>query len=319
VIYNLLIVCVVVYAAYVGSRRGWVLACFELSSFVIATALALLSYRFIGAGLHLIPGFTIALGEVAGFLVIWIITELTCAIIVRFALLPKIPHHVHLSPLSEAGGAFFNGCKGLMAISLMLLVFAGSPLSAGTKQIVTDAAVPSFILYSSGQLQSLFSSGLGNDLNQSLNFFTVTNEPESEERILLGFTTTGKPDPEAEIQLLALLNKERTNRGLHPLTMNEKARVESRAYSEEMFAHGYFSHIDAGGHSPFDRMKAGGVKFDLAGENLALAPTVTLAHQGLMNSPGHRANILNSNYRTVGIGIVDGGQYGLMVTQDFTD
>jgi uncharacterized protein YkwD len=269
--------------------------------------------------LHSVPGFSLALGNVAAFLLIWIIAELTCALVVRFALLPRIPHHVHLSPLSEAGGAFFNGVKGLMAVALGLVVFAGLPLSASTKQTVTDAAIPNFILYSTGQLQTFIDSGLGSDLSQSLNFFTVTNEPESDERIELGFTAKGTPDQAAETQLLALVNHERTSRGLHPLTMNSKARLEARDYSEEMLAHGYFSHIDANGHTPFDRMKAGGVKFDLAGENLALAPTVPLAHQGLMNSPGHRANILNPNYRTVGIGIEDAGPYGLMVTQDFTD
>jgi uncharacterized protein YkwD len=86
-----------------------------------------------------------------------------------------------------------------------------------------------------------------------------------------------------------------------------------------MFARGYFSHISPEGKSPFDRMKAGGVSFGSAGENLALAPTLELAHQGLMNSPGHRANILSPKYKTVGIGIINGGPYGLMVTQDFSD
>lgn len=318
-IYDLLIVCMIAYTAYVGSHRGWVLAAFELASFTIATALALLSYRPVGQWLHSIPGFTLALGDVAAFLLIWIVAELSCALIVRFKLLPRIPHHVHFSPLSRAGGAVFNGVKGLIAVSLTLVVFAGLPLSSDTKQTVTEAAIPKLILYSSSQLQSLVATGLGSDLGQTLNFFTVTSEPESDERILLGFTTTGTPDPAAETQLLALVNQERTSRGLHPLSMNDKGRTEARAYSQEMLTHGYFSHVDATGHTPFDRMKAAGVKFDLAGENLALAPTVALAHQGLMNSPGHRANILNPNYRTVGIGIENAGPYGLMVTQDFTD
>jgi uncharacterized protein YkwD len=86
-----------------------------------------------------------------------------------------------------------------------------------------------------------------------------------------------------------------------------------------MFADGMFSHVDNDGQSPFDRMHHGGVTFDVAGENLALAPTLTLAHQGLMNSPGHRANILSPDYRAVGIGVIDGGSYGLIVVQDFTD
>ena len=54
-----------------------------------------------------------------------------------------------------------------------------------------------------------------------------------------------------------------------------------------------------------------------AGENLALAPTLAGAHQGLMLSPGHRANILRPQFGRLGIGILDGGAQGLMVTQNF--
>jgi uncharacterized protein YkwD len=64
-------------------------------------------------------------------------------------------------------------------------------------------------------------------------------------------------------------------------------------------------------------MRRGGLKSRAAGENLALARTLPMAHQGLMDSPGHRANILRPAFGRVGIGILDGGRYGLMVTQNF--
>jgi len=84
-----------------------------------------------------------------------------------------------------------------------------------------------------------------------------------------------------------------------------------------MFARGYFAHDTPEGRSPFDRMKEARVQFLTAGENLALAPTLSIAHQGLMNSPGHRANILRPQFGRVGIGIMDGGMRGLMVSQEF--
>ena len=77
-----------------------------------------------------------------------------------------------------------------------------------------------------------------------------------------------------------------------------------------MFANGYFSHYDQHNTSPFDRMKSVGISYTSAGENLALAPNVNLAMQGLMNSPGHRANILSTSFHKVGIGVVDGGIRG---------
>jgi uncharacterized protein YkwD len=225
-----------------------------------------------------------------------------------------------LSRPSRLGGAFLAAVKTAAIITLGLTVFAGLPLSAASKYPVTGSFVARHLLAAGGKLPGSLAAGLGRDLNDSLNFFTVTAEPESEELIELGYTTTDVTiDQTAEDAMLVMLNHERTSRGLPALKLNLKARAVARTYSADMFARGYFSHINPEGKSPFDRMHDGGVKFGSAGENLALAPTLQQAHDGLMKSPGHRANILSPNYNAVGIGIVDGGPYGIMVTQDFTD
>ena len=78
-----------------------------------------------------------------------------------------------------------------------------------------------------------------------------------------------------------------------------------------------FNHTSPTYGSPFDVLKANGIAYRYAGENIAGAPTVERAHNALMQSPGHRANILNPNYNYIGIGIVDGGRYGKMYTQTF--
>src|ERR1019366_8994471 len=106
---------------------------------------------------------------------------------------------------------------------------------------------------------------------------------------------------------------------LQALKVNPAARAVARSYGQAVLATGYFSHIDRVGHSPFDRLRAAGVPYGAAGENLALSPGILQAHQALMNSAGHRANILSPIFRTVGIGIIDAGQYGYIVVQDFTD
>jgi uncharacterized protein YkwD len=64
-------------------------------------------------------------------------------------------------------------------------------------------------------------------------------------------------------------------------------------------------------------MKAQGITYRYAGENLAGADTVERAHTNLMNSAGHRANILNPNFTKIGVGVVHGGPYGLMISQEF--
>lgn len=64
-------------------------------------------------------------------------------------------------------------------------------------------------------------------------------------------------------------------------------------------------------------MKAEGISYKTAGENLAGAPSVDHAHTSLMNSAGHRRNILNPAFTHIGIGIINGGPYGMMFTQMF--
>ena len=91
----------------------------------------------------------------------------------------------------------------------------------------------------------------------------------------------------------------------------------ARAHSNDMFVRGYFAHNTPEGKNPFDRMKEARISYLAAGENLALAQTLEIAHTGLMNSPGHRANILNPAFGRLGIGIMDGGFYGLMISQEF--
>ncbi|MGH7246459.1 MAG: CAP domain-containing protein, partial [Candidatus Levyibacteriota bacterium] len=78
-------------------------------------------------------------------------------------------------------------------------------------------------------------------------------------------------------------------------------------------------HYTLQGLSPFDRMSAADIIYTFAGENLAFSPNVNLAMQGLMNSKGHRENILSKNFHRVGVGVLDAGVYGEMFVQEFTD
>jgi uncharacterized YkwD family protein len=122
---------------------------------------------------------------------------------------------------------------------------------------------------------------------------------------------------QAEQQMLDLVNRERVNLGLRPLQADLQLTRLARLKSQDMINKNYFAHQSPTYGSPFDMMRADGVTYRYAGENLAGAPTVDRAHSGLMNSSGHRANILNVNYTHIGIGAVSGGPYGMMFTQMF--
>ncbi|MDB4895735.1 MAG: hypothetical protein JWN15_1997 [Firmicutes bacterium] len=120
-----------------------------------------------------------------------------------------------------------------------------------------------------------------------------------------------------EQQMLDLVNQERTNAGIAPLKADPQLTKIARLKSQDMINGNYFSHQSPTYGSPFDMMKTYGITYRTAGENIAGNQSVAAAHTALMNSAGHRANILNSQFNYVGIGIVHGGQYGVMFTQDF--
>jgi uncharacterized protein YkwD len=124
-------------------------------------------------------------------------------------------------------------------------------------------------------------------------------------------------DPDAETRMLELVNAERARAGLRPLVADERVRAVARDHSADMFRTGYFSHTSPSGDGPAERIRRGGIPFLAAGENLALAPTVDVAHSGLMASPGHRQNILTPEFSRIGIGVVSAGPHGRMFTQNF--
>ena len=144
----------------------------------------------------------------------------------------------------------------------------------------------------------------------------VSNEPMPLELGPLGELAL---DPDAEAAMLDLVNLERQRQGLGTLRADEELRQVARAHSREMFERGYFGHTSPYTGSPFDRLRAARVPFLVAGENLAFAPTVRLAHDGLMDSPGHRENILRPQFGRVGIGVIRSPLRGRMFTQAFAN
>jgi uncharacterized YkwD family protein len=122
-----------------------------------------------------------------------------------------------------------------------------------------------------------------------------------------------------EQKVVELTNQERTKAGLQPLKAdNSTLSKMARAKSQDMSDKNYFDHQSPIYGSPFDMMKKFGISYKTAGENIAAGQkTPEEVVQGWMNSPGHRANILNASFTTIGVGYVQGGSYGSYWTQEF--
>jgi len=117
-------------------------------------------------------------------------------------------------------------------------------------------------------------------------------------------------------QILTLVNAQRADAGCHPLTASSSLDKLAQNFSDDMAARGFFDHTDPDGHTPWDRAKALGIT-NLGGENIARGQADAQAVMtAWMNSPGHRANILNCDYKTLGVGI-HFGPGGPWWTQDF--
>ncbi|TFE01790.1 serine protease [Jeotgalibacillus salarius] len=107
-----------------------------------------------------------------------------------------------------------------------------------------------------------------------------------------------------KLQLFDLTNAARVAHGLNTLEWNEAVSETARKHSVDMAENRFFSHTNQAGESPFDRMNADGISYTVAGENLAYGQySAIFAHEGLMNSLGHRENILKPEYGHLGVGV----------------
>jgi len=119
-------------------------------------------------------------------------------------------------------------------------------------------------------------------------------------------------------EMLGYINAERASANVTPLTLDQKLCQGAYLKSRDMAVNGYFSHTSPTYGSPFDMMTSQGITYRMAGENIAKNISVKGAHTAFMNSPGHKANILNQGFGKVGLGFYQEGQY-LYVTQWFTN
>nr|WTB36315.1 CAP domain-containing protein [Streptomyces sp. NBC_00830] len=120
----------------------------------------------------------------------------------------------------------------------------------------------------------------------------------------------------AQAAVLALVNEERAKVGCSPVAASASLAALAQHFSDDMAARGFFSHTDPDGQTPWDRASKAGVT-GLGGENIARGQADAQAVMASwMNSEGHRANILNCDYKTLGVG-VHYGSGGPWWTQDF--
>ncbi len=138
----------------------------------------------------------------------------------------------------------------------------------------------------------------------ALNFYLLISPS------VLGFTSNITPE-----KVLEVTNQKRAESGLAPLTLNDKLNEAAQRKAGDMFAFNYWAHISPSGRSPWSFFQEVGYKYLYAGENLARDFMNSEAVvEAWMNSPSHRDNILSSNYKEIGLSVVNGTLNGVETT-----
>ncbi|HEY0730081.1 MAG TPA: CvpA family protein [Pyrinomonadaceae bacterium] len=313
---DLLLVAVIILSLVNGYRRGFVHGVLDLAGWVLSLLVALRFYhpvaQWLGPRIDL---WSEVWDQPIAFIVIGLLVSVAVHL-VGHAALTRLPRDIQERPLNQTLGLVPGLINGLLVAAILSALLLALPLSERLSESTRDSAIANRLAVYAERLEGQLRPVFGEAIGRTLNLLTI--RPDSDERVTLPFkVATTRPRPDLEKQMLDLVNQERAANGLRPLAADPELTEVARRHSADMFARGYFAHDTPEGRTPFDRMEEANVQYLTAGENLALAPTLSVAHTGLMNSPGHRANILRPQFGRVGIGIMDGGMRGLMVSQEF--
>ncbi len=313
------IVLVAFYYLWQGWEQGLIYLLSNLASFLGSLWLAIKFHAPVGAFLGEKFGITPVWTDVLGYLIVGFLGEVVIIEALN-TLIAKLPRKLLSSQANQWLGAVVSLFNSLLVMAFILLVVLALPLRGTIKRDINSSLIGKRLVVYAEKYGGQVKSALNEAARQATKFLTIA--PNSTERINLDVRPQASElttDAASENRLVELVNQERARAGVGPLRVDAKMTEVARAHSRDMFVRHYFAHVDPDGRSGGDRLEAAGVDFSVAAENLAYAPDVTSAHQGLMESPGHRKNILDPEFHRVGIGVVSGGIYGEMFTQEFAD
>jgi len=311
---DLLLLLIMILAIAGGWARGFIIESLSLLAWIGSLVIGYLFYPYTVLALQKIVTLGAWLLPV-GFLITAVIAGILLGIIRRY-IVRTIPADINESIVNKALGLIPGAVHGLIYSIIISALLLALPLKDSITNETRNSHFAEELAMRSEWANRKLAPVFDEAIRQTMNSLTVN--PKSEESINLSFTyDKAVVRPKFEEEMLKMVNKERVKEGLKPLLADPEMTQVARQHSRDMFERGYFAHVNPEGKNPFDRMKAMNIHFSAAGENLALAQTVAIAHINLMNSPGHRANILNPSFGRLGIGILDGGYYGLMISQEF--
>jgi uncharacterized membrane protein required for colicin V production len=306
-------------AIWGGYRSGFIATTYGLATWIVSFAAAVV-FQAQAAQLVEKLGVLPATARPIGFIIVLVLVELLFSLAGYFALTPVVRavHRVRIvERIDRIAGIFPATARALFVLAIVLAALVVSPVASDFKATIESSRIARGLIDQITALQPTLAR-LSGQLGESVPLFVTRLGEDQSEPLDLPSDLQLSPDPVAERQMLDLVNEERASTGLPALIWDERLLPVARQHAEEMFKLKYFAHQSPVSGSPFDRIKAAGITYSRAGENLAYAQSVSVAHRGLMQSPGHRENILRPEFTHIAIGVVSAGPYGRMFTQVFT-
>lgn len=314
---DLVIILIFVYYASEAWRVGLWAILADFGAFLLSLLIALRVYPIAAHLLQSNFALSRSLSNALGFVLMAGLSQTILSILFG-VLISKIPKKYWDQKWSRALAIFPALGQGIIMVAFLLTLIIGLPMKPGIKESVSNSKIGGTILKRTSGIETKLNEIFGGAIEESLSYLTV-KQGSHESIQLTPHTRQLTIDYESEQKMVELVNGERKNNGVSPLTIRQELVPVARAHAKDMWERSYFSHYSPEGKDVGDRLEESGISYSFAGENLALAPTLAIAHDGLMNSPGHRANILNPKFTRVGIGVIDNGYDGKMFVQIFTD
>lgn len=314
-----IIIVVVGYNAFQGWESGLVYLGASLLSFVAALWLAIVLNVPVSGFFTEKFGIAATWSSIFSYIAVAIFFQMLISGFLKTTL-SRLPEKILKSKFNNILGALISGLNGLIVVTFVLLIILVLPLRGTIKNDIASSRIGGFMTKYAKQ----FGGPIEGAINQFGTVATqfVTIDPKSTQSIAIDVAPKASDltvNDADERWMVEMVNEERTKIGLPRLTVDVTMVTAAREHSRDMFTRRYFSHVTPEGKDPATRLTDSGIQFSSMGENIAYAPDVKTAHTGLMNSPEHKANILDPAFHRIGIGIISTDSFGSMYTQDFAN
>lgn len=314
---DLVILVILLYYVLEGYRVGFWGILADFLSFLGSLLLSLRAYKFTAGLLRSNFSLSHSLSNAIGFLLTVVVLEIALSYLFAY-LISQLPEKIKRIKWNRELGIIPALGEGIILTAFILSLILGLPLKPSFKKDITESKIGSYILKATQGAEKNINEIFGGAIEDSLTSLMI--RPGSKESVPL---EVGRQelavDERSEAEMFRLINEERKKQGVRELIWYPEVIPVARAHAKDMWEREYFSHYSPEGEDVGDRLEKAQIKYFVAGENLALAPTLSTAHSGLMNSEGHRVNILSTDFNRVGVGVIDNGVYGKMFVQIFTD